>query len=98
MTSASVWDPICVQHLTALAPVARTPYVFSTSQYWVFVQVWIGFHLKLDYSAKLFSLTFLLVTFGAMQSNSARLPLPMSSFVRPKQHLARCLLRASKLA
>ena len=31
-------------------------------------QVWAGYRLKLDYSAKLFSLTFLLVTFGAMQS------------------------------
>ena len=30
--------------------------------------MWAGYRLKLDYSAKLFSLTFLLVTFGAMQS------------------------------
>ena len=36
-----------------------------------FFGVWAGSKLKLDYSAKLFTMTFLLVTFGAVQDNSA---------------------------
>ncbi len=36
-----------------------------------FFGVWAGSKLKLDYSAKLFTMTFLLVTFGAAQDNSA---------------------------
>lgn len=38
-----------------------------------FLGVWAGAKLKLDYSAKLFTLTFLLVTFGAVKQDNALL-------------------------
>ncbi len=41
-----------------------------------FLGVWGGARLKLDYSAKLFIMTFLLVTFGA-QNNSKRSLIPL---------------------
>lgn len=42
-----------------------------------FTGTWGGAKLKLDYSAKLFTLTFLLVTFGAVKDDSAsQLPKP----------------------
>ena len=59
--------------------------------------MWGGHRLELDNSAKLFSLTFLLVTFGAVQTNGAG-PILISSYPKHQHTDEQALLLLRRLA